>query len=222
MESPNKTKQTKKGDIKMYVITDGKQYIHRNRKGAFVLEELHSADLYDVKSKAENVLNNCLCQKLKAKCYVIQNSDERGQSKSSDTTQVLKSLAETTIETANELEQSIEVFQNLVNDITKRKETLWSKLSDLDQEISDINHYIEFKKLNAYQGWLACQMLKIRFEKRRKIKNQISVLNVLCDSKIKNETVDNIYSLMSKKKLTYTPRKLITLFGEEGSVHYEL
>ena len=91
------------------------------------------------------------------------------------------------------------------------------KLSEVDKEISDINHYIEFGKFNAYQGWLAFNMLRHRLRKRRKIKNELLVIQQLGDSKITSSMLQAIKkSIAEMDNRKYIPRVLNELFEQPG------
>lgn len=87
------------------------------------------------------------------------------------------------------------------------------ELSFVDRELSDINHYIEFCNLNAAQGWKAYKMIKERRIKRRSIKNEIQILNIILDKKISDTVTNEILESMSKMdKRTYEPRVMNELF----------
>lgn len=86
---------------------------------------------------------------------------------------------------------------------------LKSKLSDIDQEISDLEHYIEFNQLNACDAYKAYYMLHENLQKRRKIKDSIIAAQTLyesCDIDTLSSCNDHLHNR------TYTPRKLTSLF----------
>ena len=58
---------------------------------------------------------------------------------------------------------------DILSNSNERKEMLTLKLSDIDKEIVDIQHYIEFGKFNCYQGWMCFKMLQNALQQRRKI-----------------------------------------------------
>ena len=102
---------------------------------------------------------------------------------------------------------------NNLTDALHRKEELCEELSFVDRELSDINHYIEFCNLNAAQGWKAYKMIKERRIKRRSIKNEIQILNIILDKKISDTVTNEILESMSKMdKRTYEPRVMNELF----------
>lgn len=84
-----------------------------------------------------------------------------------------------------------------------------SKLSDISQEIVDLEHYIEFSKLNACEGYHAYKMLQDTLKKRRKIKDSITAAQSLYE----NCDVDKLSSCNDYlHNRTYNPRKLTALF----------
>lgn len=104
-------------------------------------------------------------------------------------------------------------LNGLATDALHRKEELCEELSFIDRELSDINHYIEFCNLNAAQGWKAYKMIKERRIKRRSIKNEIQILNIILDKKISDTVTNEILESMSKMdKRTYEPRVMNELF----------
>lgn len=113
-----------------------------------------------------------------------------------------------------DLTTNIDNFTDFIQSTEQRKEALLIDLSNVDKEISDINHYIEFGgKFNAYQGWLAFNMLRNRLKKRRKIKDELHILMQLGECKVNStmlaEIKDSIVSLDTRK---YQPRILKELF----------
>lgn len=88
-----------------------------------------------------------------------------------------------------------------------------SQLSKIDQELSDINHYIEFVNLNAAQGYKAYKMIKDRRIKRRSIKNELQVVDIILSKKISETATDEIQKAISgMDKRKYEPRVLNELF----------
>ena len=104
-------------------------------------------------------------------------------------------------------------LNGLASEALHRKDELLSKLSKVDQELSDINHYIEFCNLNAAQGYKAYKMIKDRRIIRRSIKNELDVLNIILGKKISETATDEIQKAISgMDKRTYEPRILSELF----------
>lgn len=73
--------------------------------------------------------------------------------------------------------------------------------------------YIEFCNLNAAQGYKAYKMIKERRIKRRTIKNELNVLNIILGKKISETATDEIEKAVAgMDKRIYEPRIIEELF----------
>lgn len=109
--------------------------------------------------------------------------------------------------------QKCSFLNGLASDALRRKEELNQKLSNIDKEICDLLHYIEFCNLNAAQGYKVYKMLKERRIIRRSIKNELNVLNIILSKKISETATDEINKCVAgMDKRTYEPRVLKELF----------
>lgn len=98
----------------------------------------------------------------------------------------------------------------------KYKSDLSEMLSNVDMEICDILHYLEFRDLDVNDMVKVVEMLQKRRRYRRKIKEEYEKVNYLdgklFDEKLQ-EKVDKSFSFMEKmKRRKYEPRKLNELF----------
>ena len=101
----------------------------------------------------------------------------------------------------------------MASEALHRKDILLNQLSKVDQELSDINHYIEFCNLNAAQGYKAYKMIKDRRIIRRSIKNELDVLNIILGKKISETATDEIHkAITGMDNRKYEPRVLNELF----------
>ena len=197
-----------------YVITDGSRWIMRNRNGKYVPTSCEAlADTFSNKA-ANNLYNNSLPKALKS-VFHIQKIDTPPDN--------VKQITQSEVENNTEKVMVAENIQKWIDKITDlnglatdalhRKEELCEELRFVDRELSDINHYIEFCNLNAAQGWKAYKMIKERRIKRRSIKNEIQILNIILDKKISDTVTNEILESMSKMdKRTYEPRVMNELF----------
>lgn len=193
--------------LAQYVITDGSRWIMRNRNGKYVPTSCEAlADIFSNKA-ANNLYNNSLPKALKS-VFHIQKIDTPPDN--------IKQITQSEVENNTEKVMVAENIQKWIDKITDlnglatgalhRKEELCEELSFVDRELSDINHYIEFCNLNAAQGWKAYKMIKERRIKRRSIKNEIQILNIILDKKISDTVTNEILESMSKMdKRTYEP-----------------
>lgn len=200
--------------LAQYVITDGSRWIMRNRNGKYVPTSCEAlADTFSNKV-ANNLYNNSLPKALKS-VFHIQKIDTPPDN--------VKQITQSEVENNTEKVMVAENIQKWIDKITDlnelatdalhRKEELYEELSFVDRELSDINHYIEFCNLNAAQGWKAYKMIKERRIKRRSIKNEIQIINIILDKKISDTVTNEILESMSKMdKRTYEPRVMNELF----------
>lgn len=209
-----------------YVITDGHgSYIRKDEfSGKYVpVRSASFAERFEQRCKAANVLKNAIGKNIRSKYKVVDIEEEtapirpkvREVNSTSNKDQVVKTIAsEKPVESQTEKWVSgAETLTEFVMDAEKRKEELVGLLSEVDKEISDINHYIEFGKFNAYQGWLAFTMLQNRLRKRRKIKDELSVINQLGECKITSDMMIDIKNAIAELgNRKYAPRVLTQLF----------
>ncbi len=232
----NQDRKSKGGDnIILYALTDGHgSYIRQDIfSGKFVPVRNQSlADTWEQRVKAQNILKNGLCKKDKKRFHIIEIDDGKGISESlhknvtvsemnsNDVVQDLhidkvKELSENLEENSqmDKWKTGINTMTDFVLDAEARKDELNKEMSDIDKEITDIQHYIELNNLNAYQGFLAYKMLQGRLRKRRKIKNELHVLSQLGSCKIDSAMLIDVQNAIKElDNKTYTPRILMELF----------
>lgn len=197
-----------------YVITDGSRFIYKNHKNQYVpITNEVLADKFS-KKQADRIYNNSLSKALKS-VFHIQKVDKPPENIKQVTKSDLENNTEKIVgaENIQKWLEKIEDLNGLINDVLKRKEELNRQLSEVDKELSDIDHYIEFTNLNAAQGYKACKMRKDRRIRRRSIKNELAVLEVILNKKISESFSDEITKVVQNMdKRTYEPRILKELF----------
>jgi len=197
-----------------YVITDGTRWIMKNRNGNYVPTSFESfADIFS-KKQAENIYKSSLTKALRGVFYVEKTSEEVPAQ--------VKPVTDKDIEETGKVMVSEDIkywldkatdMSNIANEAINRKRKLCQELSLVDKELCDILHYIEFCNLNAAQGYKAYKMVKERRILRRKIKDEISILDSILDQKVSQtakNTIQKIAENMDKR--TYEPRVLKELF----------
>ena len=94
------------------------------------------------------------------------------------------------------------------------KDWLIEMESKIDQEISDILHYIEFYPFSACDGYKLAKELKTLRLKRRDVKNQLEAINIInchtCNMLADGRTNKALCGIESKK---YAPRVLTEMFA---------
>lgn len=197
-----------------YVITDGTRFIYKNYKNKYVpISSEAMADVYN-KKQAETIYKNRLPKALKRVFYVKCIDESRSDVKQVDSQKTYNIEETCEIPNITQWLDKIDTLNGLIQEATKRKQELINSLTTIDRELSDIIHYIEFCNLNAAQGYSAYKMIRERRIKRRVIKNELSVINVILDK----ESLDHIEDKIEKtvnglKNHVYEPRVLTELFN---------
>ena len=198
-----------------YVITDGTRWIMRDRKGKYVPTSCEAlADVFS-KKQATGIFQSNLSKALKS-VFRVQKIDEPPK--------LIKQISQETVQentekvsTAENVQRwidKIEGLNGLATEALHRKDELVQQLSKVDQELSDVNHYIEFCNLNAAQGYKAYKMIKDRRIKRRSIKNELQVVDIILSKKICETATDEIQkAIAGMDQRTYEPRVLNELFN---------
>ena len=200
--------------MSQYVITDGSRWITKNRNGKYVPTTCEAlADTFGNK-EANSVYNNNLSKALKS-CFRVMKVDKPPELVKQITQEKVNENTETPSNSENIQYwiDKVSDLNGLASEALHRKDDLLSQLSKVDQELSDIDHYIEFVNLNAAQGYKAYRMIKDRRIIRRSIKNELDVLNIILGKKISETATDEIQKAISgMDKRTYEPRVLNELF----------
>ena len=200
--------------MSQYVITDGSRWITKNRNGKYVPTTCEAlADTFGNK-EANSVYNNNLSKALKS-CFRVMKVDKPPELVKQITQEKVNENTETPSNSENIQYwiDKVSDLNGLASEALHRKDNLLSQLSKIDQELSDIDHYIEFVNLNAAQGYKAYRMIKDRRIIRRSIKNELDVLNIILGKKISETATDEIQKAISgMDNRTYEPRVLNELF----------
>lgn len=103
--------------------------------------------------------------------------------------------------------------------ITEYQKKLHGMQSDVDQEISDILHYLEFTNPDNEELLRASQMLQELRRKRREITDEIEKSKYMCDAFLDKKFGDKVQQVLDRmermKARQYTPRKLTDLFTQQ-------
>lgn len=193
----------------VYVLTDGSRYIYRRADGKFAPTSSEvMADKF-TKKQAEGILKCSLPKALRG-IFRAERCDDKEACVKEVKEKTLKEIPKATEDqNIKRWIMKIETLNGLVDEATKRKDELYEKLSDVDQELSDLAHYCEAQNLNAAEGYKAYKMIHDARVRRRSIKNELSVVTIICKNTNKDEIVNIINSL---NNVTYKPRKLNGLF----------
>lgn len=200
--------------LAQYVITDGSRWIMRDRNNKYIPTSNEAlADVFGNK-EANSVYQNNLPKALKS-VFHIEKIDKPPKLVKQITHAEVQENTET-VSVAENIQywvDKISGLNGLAAEALHRKEELTNQLSQVDKELSDINHYIEFVNLNAAQGYKAYKMIKERRIKRRSIKNELEVLSIILGKKISDSVTDEIQTaVLGMDGRRYEPRVMNELF----------
>lgn len=103
--------------------------------------------------------------------------------------------------------------------MTEYQAKLYEMQSNVDQEISDIMHYLEFTNPGTNEMLKASQMLQERRRKRREITDEIEKTNLIREAFLDRNFESKVQQALGRiermKDRQYTPRKLTALFTQD-------
>lgn len=200
--------------MSQYVITDGERFLYKNHSGKYVptLSEA-MADIF-TKKQADGICANSLTKALKSVFYVQKIDMPPKNVKQVSKTDLENNTEKVAIsENIQKWLDKISDLNGLAQDALHRKNELIKQLSEVDKELCDCLHYVEFCNLNAAQGYKAYKLIKERRIRRRIIKNELAVLDIILGKKISESITDEIVkSVEGLDNRIYEPRVLKELF----------
>lgn len=215
-----------------YMISDAHgAYLRKDISGNYVpVRNQTLGDVWESREKAKNILNNCVNKNLRSRYHVIDineksshNSSKVKEENKTQKTNYVNLTIDIDENHITEWSDRIEQISDIIQGTDERKEKLSIALSDVDKEILDIHHYIEWGKFNAYQGYLAFKMLKERLERRRRIKDELWILTQLGECKVSTSTLEDMKAnIANLKKRIYQPRILLELFESSNEKEKEV
>ena len=188
-----------------YVITNGTLYIG-SKGGACKQNE---AKIFTTKKAADNFFKSSLSKPLRNLNFKVEESELELPSANINTQYFEVDI--------NALQTDINNLSAKLNVLKGNKDWLLDMESEVDKEISDIMHFIEFYNFSASDGYKLCKALKDLRLRRRKIKNELELINIVNTQSLSNvasgQTNKAIDNLNDKK---YTPRVLQELFDHKN------
>ena len=216
-----------------YILTNGKQYLNNRMR---LTDKVDKAVKLNSMEAAKNVLKSLPIESKKfnwnIKKYVEPTCDDSNNN-SIDIkvdTEIVRSnqpnkdilgineFAHTYVD-IDELKSDIKSISNKISSMKNNKEYLLQELSNVDMAICDVMHYIEFNNFNACVGYKLCKVLKDLRLYRRKIKDELNIINLFetqtCDHLAKGNTYDSLNNYANRK---YAARVFGELFdGNTGN-----
>lgn len=196
-----------------YVIKIGKNYIGYDKDGKYAevsnINDAIQAPLH----RLTNIVNNSISPTLRKNCKVVTTDSIKVTSVPVVTTATKKVTVFSGMSTFDSTLTKLKSAD--IVSFTHEYDALNKKLSTIDSEVSDIEHYIEFNKMNAAEGYKAFKMLQDKLLERRVIKDDYTKFQMLASAKVSDifdGTLDEKLSALDSRK--YTPRVLKELFKD--------
>lgn len=194
----------------MYVVKQGSHFLYKTSNGSrSMTSDENRAEKYESLQKAKNVINSLPRNfPRKADCIVVA-LDNQGDETSNDFVEPYTEIDMSVLkQDVTNLSQQIALLKN-------NKDFLLNELSKCDRKISDIEHFIELNVFNACDGYKLAKMMKDILSKRRKVKNELKLIDILDTHSCKlignGSTLKAIEGLETQK---YSPRELTALFAK--------
>lgn len=181
-----------------YVIkNDRNLYIRLNKQGLPVACGQSNKGLF-TNDKARNIVDN-LPKHLKKLRFKVEAIPDTVKPKVVETPKVLvKDAYEQAIGISSWLNKFGE-YSKTIDDAKARKEDLLLSLSNIDRKLSNELHKIELEAWkNACSGYFEYKEIKHITEERRKIKDELFILNCILDTDCKNLTLNKLDALSNK------------------------
>lgn len=181
-----------------YVIkNDRNLYIRLNKQGLPVACGQSNKGLF-TNDKARNIVDN-LPKHLKKLRFKVEAIPDTVKPKVVETPKVLvKDAYEQAIGISSWLNKFGE-YSKTIDDAKARKEDLLLSLSNIDRKLSNELHKIELEAWkNACSGYFEYKEIKHITEERRKIKDELFILNCILDTDCKNLTLNKLDTLSNK------------------------
>ena len=167
-------------------------------------------------AKANNVIQNMIKPNQRYQ-YVLKEAEEKGH----EVVEYVESDSGDYVETRlDDMSLDWNSYIGEVIDITSQlrqyRSNLSYMLSQVDKEICDIMHYIEFFNLDAARGYKVYKMLKERRLRRRQIKDEFekvsAVIQAMGDEPFLQKMNTCLRQMEGLDRRQYEPRVLVELF----------
>lgn len=217
--------------MSQFIITNGKSYIMQGACNALTgTNDINKALKFPSYTKAINACNN-LPRSLKNIGYYVEEAKMESPCISAvepkPITERIDTLDPRIISTHTPVEFVDEIgdfdciadfmaqFDDMVYNTLSLDDSLHAKLDDIEREIVDIEHAIEFYSVDACKGYKMYKLLRDARLERRKIKNSLLFITILRSSLSETyATTDFTARLEGMANRKYRIRNNNTLFKE--------
>lgn len=202
---------------KKYVITNGEFYISQKLNN--ITNDINQAKIFNDISSANASYKNSVSKVIKKMNYKVQPIDLNSElyeecDSDCECDYNLESISNSySLVDIEELKDLLSILSEKFSLLKRNKDFLIRQESNIDKAISDILHYIEFNNFSASDGYKLCKKLKELRLHRRKIKNELELINIInmhtCNNIANGNTNKAINELENK---AYSPRVFKDLF----------
>lgn len=196
-----------------HVITNESRtiWVCKDNSGSYSLTtDPSKASIFDTKVAAETVFKNNLSKIIRGKGVAVKAVTLQI---AGSTPQPNKEEHKVTYELGSS-KHIISIISDATAQLNCRHQELVEKESKCDRRKTDVEHYIEFNagKLNACDGYKAYKLLQDILLERRKIKDEIQLINVVRDRMVAEDIANIEKKVEELESRTYEPRELTHLF----------
>lgn len=203
-----------------YVIADANKsvWVHQDANGSYSLTtDKNKALVFDSKLTADTVFKSNLSKLIKSKGVSVKTVSLQiaGTENLPKETKVVESDQPKPQLDIGSSKYIVSVLSDAVAKLNCRHTMLVDEQSRYDRQVTDVEHYIEFNagKLNACDGYKAYKLLQDVLVQRRKVKDELKIINVVKDKMALSDDLVNIDAKVQElESRTYEPRELKYLF----------
>lgn len=183
-----------------YVITNStnKVYIRLDHNGSPVTCTRKNAQIFEC-SKARNIVDH-LPKRMKRYHFRAEAVPEIVHTpKEEKVKEVIVSTCYTTPDSVKKWVDRVKDYNELAKDASKRKEELVNMLSNVDKELSNCLHKIELTTWkNGCDGYKEYKAVKMVLEKRRIIKDELSIVQSILESNLESISLNRIEDVVNR------------------------
>lgn len=203
-----------------YVIADANKtmWVCKNKDSSYSLTtDSNKALIFESKSAANATFQFNLPKLIKDKGVAVKavTLQIAGVSAPKAAKEPVTNVAPQASNEADTSKYIISVLSDAVAKLNCRHVSLVEEESKYDRQRTDVEHYIELNagKLNAYEGYQAYKMLQDVLLKRRKVKDELQIIQVVRDKMAFPDDIANIDSKVKElESRHYEPREFKHLF----------
>jgi hypothetical protein len=207
-----------------YAITDAQKtiWLYKDKSGGYSLTtDRNRAIIFENKILAETVFKSNLSKLIKSKGVFVQAVELQiggAQQPKQEVAAPTPTPPPATSDPGSS-QYIVSVLSDAIAKLNSRHVTLSDDLSKYDRQRTDVEHYIELNagKLNAYEGYKAYKLLQDVLVQRRKIKDELEILQVMKDKMAIPDDITKINTRVQELSLRhYEPREFKWLFEPKG------